>query len=464
MTVSRTIGPAGGGYDYSSIQTWEAGEQQDLVANGHDYSEAVCYSMVDGSGGGDWIVDGWTTDATHRIVIRAAAGHEHNGLRGVGYRINSNQFFVSEDFVDMRDVCVQAKLNTAMAAASGFLFERLLTLKGFYWGGGTGTCRDSICIGTATDDALSVENNWSTPTATIENVTAIGGPYGIRRLTATAMHVRNCYARGTTAAYGGSFNTFSKCASADATGSEAALRNIAYSTANFVNVTAGSEDLHLPAGSALIDVGADLGAGRYDIDRDARSAPFDIGADERVAAGLSISPSAIAAVEAVGTPLLAYELVTTTIDFATELGVPALTYEIQSVGIVGEEGALGVAVLSYELAPAGIEVVESLGAPALEHVLEVTGIPLTEIVGTPALDYAIAPIGIVAPDALGIPIVGDGINVFVVAIAAPSAFGVPTIGLQFRGTRFTDIRIKPHASDARVAPHMTDARIKDYAA
>lgn len=286
MSITRTVGPSGGGYDYTSIQTWEAGEQQDLVLNNHAVSEAVCYSMVDGAGTGDWMIDGWTTDATHRIVIRAAAGNEHNGLRGAGYRLNSGQLFVAEEYVDLRDICLQAKLNTSMAAASGFSFERLLCTQGFYWGGGNGTLRDSICLGTTTADALAVENNWSTPTATIENVTAIGGPYGINRRTAIAMHLRNCYARGTTAAYNGSFNTFEKCASADATGSEAALQNIAYSTANFANVTAGSEDLHLVAGSALLNVGADLSGdlsvGRYDIDRNTRSAPFDIGADERL--------------------------------------------------------------------------------------------------------------------------------------------------------------------------------------
>jgi hypothetical protein len=77
------------------------------------------------------------------------------------------------------------------------------------------------------------------------------------------------------------------CASSDATGS-AGLQNIAANTTNFTNVTAGSEDFHLPAGSALIDVGTDTSGDAAplnftdDIDGVTRTGTWDIGADEYV--------------------------------------------------------------------------------------------------------------------------------------------------------------------------------------
>ena len=66
--------------------------------------------------------------------------------------------------------------------------------------------------------------------------------------------------------------------SSDASGNSG-LQNL--TSANlFTNVTAGSEDLHLKAGAAAIDVGTDLSATfTTDIDGTTRSVPWDIGAD-----------------------------------------------------------------------------------------------------------------------------------------------------------------------------------------
>ena len=61
---------------------------------------------------------------------------------------------------------------------------------------------------------------------------------------------------------------------------------VAYSTANFTNVTSGSENLHLAAGSALIDAGTDLSITfTTDIDGETRQTGvnlWDIGADEYI--------------------------------------------------------------------------------------------------------------------------------------------------------------------------------------
>lgn len=64
--------------------------------------------------------------------------------------------------------------------------------------------------------------------------------------------------------------------------------NVGYDNSVFTNITSGSEDYHLPLGSALIDVGTDLSATfTDDIDGQTRTAPWDIGVDEYVVAGPS---------------------------------------------------------------------------------------------------------------------------------------------------------------------------------
>ena len=109
---------------------------------------------------------------------------------------------------------------------------------------------------------------------TIGSTTIIGGTSGLRRSTGTCV-AKNVYSGGS--ASGDFYGTMTKttCASSDTTGS-AGLQEIPVSTATFVNVTAGTEDWHLAAGSALIGVGTDTSGDAApmdfsdDIDGDAR--------------------------------------------------------------------------------------------------------------------------------------------------------------------------------------------------
>lgn len=119
--------------------------------------------------------------------------------------------------------------------------------------------------------------------AKLYNSTVIGGQGGIKKASGT-LTVKNCYAGGA-GAWGDYYghDTMVTCASSDASGSAAALRNIAVSTtadathAGFVNVTSGSEDFHIKTDSPLIGVGTDTsGEGAplnftTDIDGDTRS-------------------------------------------------------------------------------------------------------------------------------------------------------------------------------------------------
>ena len=84
--IVRTVGPPGGpGFDYTSLVTWEATEQNDLQAAG-DTHRLEChigdYTSV--GGGLNYVeeqveIDGWNTDPTHFITCVAPAGNRHSG-------------------------------------------------------------------------------------------------------------------------------------------------------------------------------------------------------------------------------------------------------------------------------------------------------------------------------------------------------------------------------------------------
>jgi hypothetical protein len=98
-------------------------------------------------------------------------------------------------------------------------------------------------------------NTASSGTAQFGNCTFIGGAYGYWRASGTVT-AKNCYGGGSLS--GDYYGTMTKttCASSDTTG-DTGLQSIPVSAATFVNVTPGSEDFHLAAGSALIGVGTD---------------------------------------------------------------------------------------------------------------------------------------------------------------------------------------------------------------
>jgi hypothetical protein len=107
------------------------------------------------------------------------------------------------------------------------------------------------------------------------NCTFIGGYQGVNNDSGTAAVCKNCYAYGSNAAYSGTI-TKTTCASNDDTGSNG-LQGIGVDTDTFTNVSAGTENFHLPAGSPLVEAGTDTSGDAApmnfttDIDGDTRS-------------------------------------------------------------------------------------------------------------------------------------------------------------------------------------------------
>ena len=78
-TEIKTIKPGGGG-DYSSLSAWDSVERTDLVT-----ANKIKVAEVYGGGNAGRVYlltysGFWITDATRYIEIRAASGHEHNGV------------------------------------------------------------------------------------------------------------------------------------------------------------------------------------------------------------------------------------------------------------------------------------------------------------------------------------------------------------------------------------------------
>lgn len=308
--IIRTVKSSGG--DYSSLSAWEAGEQRDLVA-ADEIAVAECYSMQDTS---QVTILGWTTDATRYIDIKTPVAERHDGKWNTAkYRLEVNAsgtgvIVINEDNVRLEGLQIR---HADISPSGTECAIRVLST------GGTTDLRVSYCIlrdGRYTVRLSSGSNHywWNNiiyggtvgglVTTTYSGIildiyscTIIGGDtQGIAR-SVGVVTAKNCYAyaSGSGVAYSGTIGK-TTCASDDTTGS-AGLQNIAYDTSNFTNVTAGSEDLHIPSGSDLIDVGTDTSGEAApmdftdDIDGDARGATWDVGADELVDAGVTVSPS-----------------------------------------------------------------------------------------------------------------------------------------------------------------------------
>ena len=268
------------------------------------------------------VIDGWTTSAADYIRIYTTAAAKHNGKWNTSkYRLllaNATVLTINEDYVnvdglqlmssghnanDQKVIWISGQTNGSNQINLSTLFlDRTIGTtaveEGIYVQSTYGNVNiwNSVIIG-------SGDYNWSNHNAAVYvasgNVNIYNSTLETSASHATGLSVdsgvvvaKNVYAKGSSThafyAYGGSL-TLTTCASSDATGS-VGLQNIAFNTTNFTNVTTDTEDVHLPVGSALINVGTDTSGDAAplnfttDIDGQTRSGTWDVGADEYVAA------------------------------------------------------------------------------------------------------------------------------------------------------------------------------------
>ncbi|MHC4620941.1 MAG: hypothetical protein ACYTEQ_24615, partial [Planctomycetota bacterium] len=303
-TVS-TIGVDGAeSYDYSSATGWEAGEQRDLVAV-REREKGECRGLwATGDQFTTFTIDGWTTGREERIVFEAVGEARHAGVYDASaqhyrqdYSWSATQIIPNEDFTEFIGIAWQRpglttsrvgiSVSVARTQVHQIKFDSCI-FDGHYTTGLMQGTRQTLwfvnCIAHSTYGSIFFQNHGASSTGIFQNVT-IGAPTvkdrGFYASGGGYQSLENCYACAPdVAAYQNASSTQNmvNCASNDTTGNTG-LQNIAFSTANFANVTAGSFDLHLVSGSALIDVGRTLSGFTEDIDGQTRVDPWDIGAD-----------------------------------------------------------------------------------------------------------------------------------------------------------------------------------------
>lgn len=428
---------------YVSLNAWEAARQAVLS----DVEECICESSHANHTADTTavVITGWTTTATNHISIKTSAGARHAGVWSNSkyrlYVVNATALTISEDYVRIEGLQIG---KSSVSSSDRMAIE--------IFGQGTSDIRLSHFItrhasdvfrqsGIYVQDADALVKIWNwldyghpdiasvynsgliveaSATVYIYSSTVIGGHIGVNAQVAGAViNAKNVYAScnstsGAPLGFGGA-GTINQttCASFDATATGTGLDNIAVNTTNFTNVTAGSEDFHIPSGSALKDVGTDLSADATiafstDIDGETRSGTWDVGADELVAGGggQTVSPSGIASLEAFGTAKINQQIRPTGIASAEVVPSPRINQQIRPGGITSAE-AFGTPTISVgslpsqTISPPSIVSGEAFGTAKVNQQIRPSGIPSQENIPSPRVNQQIRPPSITSLEAFG---------------------------------------------------------------
>jgi hypothetical protein len=248
MPTTRTVTVMSSGGDYTTLAAAEAAEQGDLVSLDR-LLVIECHNIAETSTG--LTIDGWTTDATRYIEIRAA--QNHNGIWGTSsYRITrtgaANTLIISEQYVRLIGLQLlgtgTSNAITIVCNASGDGDIRLVKCI-------------SVCDGSANAINAPLNISGTTP-VTVINCIFLGGNSSVYATTGT-QYLYNCtFARSTAqGVYAFSVCYAENCFSVRGFYNSVTTRNcvsttarygvavVPYTTATFENVTSGTEDLRL---------------------------------------------------------------------------------------------------------------------------------------------------------------------------------------------------------------------------
>ena len=303
--VIHTLRASGG--DYSLISTWEAAQQRDLVA-ADEVAILECYNDWP-SGLNDSVdINGWTTDATRKIIVRSAAGQCHDGTPGYGFYISKSLTWGKIVRVNTPNVLIQGieARNTAGAGSAFYcglnswsvLFDRCIGQSK----GGTGEAafylaRESAhnCLARGVSGAgqgygHSTGGSWYGFKA--YNCVAEGLTYGFGVGNGASENEsadkRNCVAYGCTTGYiigSGHGASTNNAASDGATNTPPGTSPYTSNVASGDFEDTASKNFHLASGSGLIGKGANLYTSlTVDVDGDEwpASGAWDIGFDHFV--------------------------------------------------------------------------------------------------------------------------------------------------------------------------------------
>jgi len=327
-TVTKSIGSAGG-RDYATPQLWEDALPANLVS-GDTVQIGECYNDSEFAGSGLRLqINGQTTDATHTITLRCAAGQSfrdhasvqtnalrYNASNGVGIRktggyqecIIVNTSFVYLDGLQIKEESARPCLSGPAAGVpvlwvSNCIFQgsvngggnSLVTAEGCdFWDNvfivdsdGSSPGRSAIFHGYANGVSTFTNNTFVRPSNWTPGGPAISstGPGGV---TNAMVYKNNAFFGFTSiAVYPGRVSGNNNATD---------LSSVGFGTSNQVSLTYASQfedpgttkDFRAKAGGGLIDNGATLTVASPDIARTVRpsGSAYDIGAWE-LSAGLS---------------------------------------------------------------------------------------------------------------------------------------------------------------------------------
>lgn len=301
--LKKTVKPSGG--DYTSLEACMNANEQNLVSADKYFDVEIdgSWSSADTSA---VTIHNYTTDATRYINIYTTATARHSGKYDTTkYRIEAD---ASVALISMPGSFFYVEgiqgTNTNTAGHGHVVYT-------YVSAGGTTRIRSCIFIGAGTSHTYDCQASgagailhvWNCVGKTSSGSNVFGGTetsggvvnilncVGIANSgsafagNTSDIAVKNCYGYSASGTAIGGTITVTTSASDDGSASTA---TVAYTTDTFVNVTGGSEDFHLVAGSGLINQGTDLSATFTD-DIDGTTRPtgagtWDIGVDEYVAA------------------------------------------------------------------------------------------------------------------------------------------------------------------------------------
>ena len=295
-----TIAASGG--DYPSISAYEVNEATNLSSAG-DNHVVTCENFEDDTA---FNISGFTTSASSNIVIQAETAHLSCGdYLENAYRLTTSSTVagkIGDNHVHLIGLTLRKEDDNdnysaacaPIGSATSAIVEKCILLNEEDTTSGASpaairnsgnthieaTFRNCVAISKRRGFNTLANGDW-----TLDNCTIIAGTNGTQISGNNDVVARNCYVKGGSGDDWASAITTTTCASSDSSG-DTGLTSIAYSTANFVSVTAGSEDLRLVVGATdLIGGGTDLSSDfTDDIDGTTRSS-WDVGADEFESAG-----------------------------------------------------------------------------------------------------------------------------------------------------------------------------------
>jgi len=313
--VSKTGGEGSPNYEYTTLAAWELNRRGDITTAGRDTIE-VAEIYGGGSVGAVTLNSAnWTVDATHYVHIRAAAGESHGGTFNVNkaYILGNVHAIIINIGVNYTRIGPGISITVNNSGTGVFLgYNNFCIIDGILMrsyqssGGtgiyglncGTGSIIRNCCIhpgsdGTNCYKGVYIFRDGGNHSLLVANCT-IYAHYSFSLFcryvpSACTLVSQNCYLTTTTTGtcYANSISdpgTFSKGTNDATSNTEAvtaSLQNIAYTTANFVNVTVGSQNLHLTATSALRSKGIVLADVATDFEGGNRTGLiYDIGADQ----------------------------------------------------------------------------------------------------------------------------------------------------------------------------------------